>query len=282
MSEDEVEVFTFTAKPAIKDHDSNATIDDPDASESFWQPNFTSQFNGFGENFQLYDDDDGLDYNYDDYTGKKKFGAKVTPGSPYDSFKGGKNQIKKQKANKKIKIRQNVKKVGYNLPNQQYINRNNLNWISNGMGIPASQFGGNYAGPATGLSRWDQGYGSYGGGYGYGQNNVNIRFRPNLMFRGPQQQNFQIFDSFRLRIPGLPFPTDLGICPDIVLAAIIAAGAAAALAIYIAIVAAGRKKRSSSLNVFSLLDAALSSLMLGMKTLSFRYYIIIMGCSSIT
>ena len=56
MSEDEVEVFTFTAKPAIKDHDSNATIDDPDASESFWQPNFTSQFNGFGENFQLYDD----------------------------------------------------------------------------------------------------------------------------------------------------------------------------------------------------------------------------------
>ena len=269
MSEDEVEVFTFTAKPVIKDHDSNATIDDADASESFWQPNFTSQFNGFGENFQLYDDD-GLDYNYDDYYGKKKIGTKLSQGSPYDSYKGGKSQIKRQKSNKKIKIIQNAKKVGYNFPSQQNINRNNLNWISGGLGTPASQIGSNYVGPATspGLSRWDQGYGSYGGGYGYGPNNVNIRFRPNLMFRGPQQQNFQIFDSFRLRIPGLPFPTDLGICPDIVLAAIIAAGAVAALAIYIAIVAAGRRRRrSSSLNFYSLLDAALSSLMLGMKSL---------------
>jgi len=282
------EVFTFTKKPhtnQTKTKDKKGykvTNDDADTSESLWQPNFTSQINGFTEDSNYYDDNSVYDYyDYYDYIRRENM-QNIKPDSknvlPYDTFNAqipneNKSKNKKNKVNKKKVKNQNTNQnimssYGYGNPEQQMYNWKAANDVT---GLYGHNLNQDYQTAGQGVSRWDQGYGSYGGGrHGYGQNSVNIHFQPNLKFQVPQNQNYQILESLSVRVPGLGFPTDLGICPDIILAAVIAAAAVAAALIYSAIVAAGRKKRKrrSSLGDFYLLvDAALKALTLGMETL---------------
>ena len=130
-----------------------------------------------------------------------------------------------------------------------------------------SGYGGHGGGYGGGYEDDSGSYGYGGGGGGYhGNNDVNIRFRPNTNFdlggslklKGPT--NIQLpsirlppirgLDSLNFRIPGLRLsspldglPTDIDICPDIILSLIIAAAAAAVYLFYTTITAGRRRRR---------------------------------------
>ena len=124
-----------------------------------------------------------------------------------------------------------------------------------GYGHSSSGYGGGdsygYSGPAV--------VGSYGGGYGHKRpNNVKINLGGNLKIRNPFPNRplrfrfntmFPGISELKFRIPGLNLNiggiTDIDICPDILLAALIAAAAAFFYATYLAITGRGRRRRIS-------------------------------------
>jgi hypothetical protein len=127
--------------------------------------------------------------------------------------------------------------------------------------------GGGYGGESYGGGDgYEAESGSYGGGGYHGNNNINIRIRPNTHFdlggsvniKGLQNIRLPSLNvppirgltSFNLRLPDfrlpmvmLGVPTDINICPDIILSLIIAAAAAAAFLFYTTITQGRRRKR---------------------------------------
>jgi hypothetical protein len=123
--------------------------------------------------------------------------------------------------------------------------------------------GGGYG--SDGYDEYSGSYGGYGGGGGYHGNDVSIRFRPNtnfdlggnLQLKGPvnirlpsiRLPPIRGLDAFNFRIPNLRLssqlsvPTDIDICPDIILSVIIAAAAAAVYLFYTTITAGRRRRR---------------------------------------
>ena len=151
-------------------------------------------------------------------------------------------------------------------------NRLGLGSAVNAIGTRFDAYGGSGYGvtaPASGYSSsgyggWDSyGYaepavvGSYGGGYGHKRpNNVKINLGGNLKIRNPFPTRplrfrfntmFPGISELKFRIPGLNLNiggiTDIDICPDILLAALIAAAAAFFYATYLAITGRGRRRR---------------------------------------
>ena len=128
---------------------------------------------------------------------------------------------------------------------------------NSGYGVTSPQSGYGYSDYGDSYGYSDSGAthdGSYGG-YGKRPNNVKINLGGNLKIRNPIPSRplrfrfntmFPGISELKFRIPGINLAlggiTEIDICPDILLAALVAAAAAAFYAFYVAITMKGRRR----------------------------------------